>query len=159
MRGCLVGCGCLTLAVTVVLGLVVVGAVALFYPYYRAGKEVAATGCPQQAPAQAPLGRAVCPVRIEGLEFTGGRSYRLRGVGPGEPTGLFQRDRDRALVVGFSYRSTIPASLQASLAALRDGRVVPVAPVGGITLRASSEGWRFQAVSLPDSAGRYAAIL
>ncbi len=159
MRGCLLGCGCLTLLVTVALALVVVGAAALFYPYYRAGKEVAAAGCPQQPPTQAPLGQAVCPARITGLEFTGGRSYRVKGIGPGEPTGLFARERDRALAVGFGYRAEGRITLQASFVALRDGRVTPVRDVGEERLRARSQGVKFNLSALPDAPGRYAFLL
>ena len=159
MRGCLLGCGCLTLLLTAALGLVVVGAAALFYPYYRAGKEVAAAGCPQQPPAQAPLGQAVCPAQIAGLEFTGGRSYRVKGIRPGEPTGLFHRERDRALVVGFGYRTDHTATLHASLAALRGGRVTPVRGLGREELRRGHQGVRFNVFALPDAPGPYAYLL
>lgn len=40
MRGCLVGCGCLGLAVTVVLGLLVVGAVAIYYFFFRRARNL-----------------------------------------------------------------------------------------------------------------------
>jgi len=159
VRGCLLGCGCLTLLLTAALGLVVVGAAALFYPYYRAGKEVAAAGCPQQPPAQAPLGQAVCPAQIAGLEFTGGRSYRVKGIRPGEPTGLFHRERDTALVVGFSYRSDHAITLQASFVALRDGRVTPVRDVGKEELKGATRGVKFHASALPVAPGRYAYLL
>lgn len=158
MRGCLLGCGCLTLVAVTVFALTVVGIAALVYPYFRAARELPAGGCPRQAPAEAPPGRAVCPARVAGLEFTGGRSYRVRFGRPGEPTGMFQKDRDLALALGYSYRSTVSATLQASLAAAQGGRVAPVRSLGTVTLKAA-EGIHFEVRSLPESAGRYAFLM